>query len=227
MFSPTSNAVGQLIASEIAARGGFKIRDDAWIAFAAQAQRETGGVVTANNPLNLTDPGQRSLWAPFGQTGWRSGGSSAEWHTNFAAFDSLEGGARAAAANYLGDYYPNVIAALRAGADPVTLAQEIERSPWDSGHYGGTLHEAVAAAVAQGGAAAPATPMPGSAPAPAPSTIARAVLDPAITIVQGGIDLATAPIRAGISHVQTNIATQLVIGLLIVLAVVLVASAIA
>lgn len=212
MFSPTSNAVGQLVASEIAARGGFKIRDDAWIAFAAQAQRETGGVVTANNPLNLTDPGQRSLWARFGQTGWRSGGTAAEWHTNFAAFSSLEGGARAAAANYLGDYYPNVIAALRAGADPVSLAREIEKSPWDSGHYGGTLSQAVAAAVADGGAAAPATPMPGSAPAANP--IAHAVA------------LVSEPIRAGISQAQASVATQLVIWLLIVLAIVLIASAI-
>jgi hypothetical protein len=216
MFSPQSGAIGALIAAEIGRQGGFTVRDDAWITFASQVQRETGGVVTANNPLNLTDPGHGFLWRAFGQIGHRAGGSEQEWHTNFAAFDSLEGGARAAAANYLGSYYGNVIDALRSQADPVTLARAIESSPWDSGHYGGTLSEAVAAAVGDhGGSTAAALEQP-----------APLVLPDPVAAVSGAIaGVAAVPGRA-IASARAALGERAIVVLLIVLAVVIVASVI-
>lgn len=222
--TPQNAYVGQLVADELARRGGFKLDPDAWKAFAVQAQRETGGVITANNPLNLTDPGGAFLWRDFGQVGHRSGGSAQEWHTDFAAFDTVEGGARAAAANYLGGLYGGVVGALRRGAGPVELAAEIERSPWDSGRYSGTLDEEVAAHVG----------MVASPPSAAAVTPVALVPDPAAVIGDIGGAIAAAPAKV-VGEVTGRVAgavfdhfsQQLVVGLLALLAVVVIVGVLA
>lgn len=216
--TPQSAYVGQVVADELARRIGTPLHPDAWRAFAVQAQRETGGVITANNPLNLTDPGEAFLWRDFGQVGHRAGGTAEEWHTNFAAFDTVEGGSRAAAANYLGGLYGGVVDALRRGAGPVELAGEIERSPWDSDRYGGTLDDQVLEELGEV-ASAPQAPL-------APADAARAVSDVGRDIAAAA---ASAPAKVAgelggrvAGAAVDAFAPQLVVALLVLLAVLLI-----
>lgn len=142
MVSAKSKYSGQLISRELAQRLGVPEPPTAAIVFATQVKHETADMADwalgtkNNNPLNLT--GSNMLWQGYGQVGYYQGGSTSEFHNNFARFDTLENGCRACAANYLGRYYPNVIAAYKSG-NPISLAQAIQDSPWDSGHYGGRL----------------------------------------------------------------------------------------
>ena len=105
------------------------------IPFAVQVQIEVAGGdpqrsegALRNNPLNLTG------------TGWD--GQIGTWGGRFAAFDTLDNGARAAAANYgsadSGGYYRDVRAAMLTG-DPIRLAEAIDSSPWNAGGYGGRI----------------------------------------------------------------------------------------
>lgn len=214
--SQQSVHIGRMVADEIGRAGGFAVRPDAWIPFAVQAQRETGGVVTSNNPLNLTDPGHGFLWRGFGQMGHRAGGTTEEWHTDFAAFDSLEGGSRAAAANYLGGLYGGVIDSLRRGAHPVELAGEIERSPWDSGRYHGTLDEEVREHYAQLAGADVSAPLPD-----APSSVRVTALGGVERSVAGAQSAVQTAVADKVSAIGDAAATKLVVLLLVALAVVL------
>jgi hypothetical protein len=138
-FTPQEERVGREIATSIGEQGGFSVRGDLWKVFAAQFRHETGGgaVYVGNNPLNLTDPNRSMTWKAYGQSGWRGlAGGPGEWHDNFAFFDTETGGAKAAAANYLGSYYGDVINSIKRGDDPVSVARAIEASPWSSDHYG-------------------------------------------------------------------------------------------
>lgn len=146
-LSAWSEAAGRAIAAAIARELVVDDRPLAWLAFAAQAKHEcadgdanVSAGAGANNPLNLTGSG----WP--GQTGFYVGGDSHEWHADFARFPTLELGAAAAAANYTthdpAGYYRGVVNAFQAG-DPVAIAQAIEDSPWDSGHYGQHLDDEV------------------------------------------------------------------------------------
>jgi hypothetical protein len=144
MLAAVNAAAGKTIAHALGASD-----PNAWVAFATQAQWENGGTVRGNNPLNLTDPGRRLYWRAYGQTGWYTGGTAAEWHTDFAAFATLGGGAQAAAANYLHQgSYGAVLVACRSAAGPIPIADAIESSPWSSGHYGGKLAARVSAELA-------------------------------------------------------------------------------
>lgn len=216
--TPQNAYVGQVVAGELARRLGVQLHPQTPLAFAVQAQRETGGPIVANNPLNLTDPGAGFLWREFGQVGHRAGGTSEEWHTDFAAFDTLEGGARAAAANYLGGLYGGVVDALRRGAGPVELAGEIERSPWSSDRYGGTLDDQVAAELGEV-ADVPQAPL-------APPDAARALSDVGRDIASAA---AAAPMRVGgelagraAGAAFDAVSTQLVVAGVVLLLVILI-----
>jgi hypothetical protein len=137
-LSNSATRVGRAMADELDFAG------ETWLALAVQVQWETGGQIRGNNPLNLTDDGGYAqgvlTWAAYGQIGWYEGGSATERH-HFAAFATLDGGARANAANYRnqaerGLYgYDRVLAAGRAG-DLLGVARAIEASSWSSDHYG-------------------------------------------------------------------------------------------
>lgn len=170
-FSTEEEQAGREIVTQIAQKGGFTIRDDAWKAFAAQYRVENGGRPIANNPYNLTDPGSAFTWKAFGQIGWREGGSASEWHSDFAAFDTMTGGIDAAAQNYLGSYYPDVISSLKRGDDPVAVARAIETSPWSSDHYGMTTLETIVATADGGTVAAPLN-------SPLATTVEPTIVDP-------------------------------------------------
>lgn len=138
-FTAQEERVGREIATSIGEQGGFPVRGDLWKVFAAQFRHETGGgaVYVGNNPLNLTDPNRAMTWKAYGQSGWRGlAGGPGEWHDNFAFFATETGGAKAAAANYLGSYYGDVISSIKRGDDPVSVARAIEASPWSTDHYG-------------------------------------------------------------------------------------------
>lgn len=143
-MSPWSENAGRLIAQALATLLGVPVPPSAWIAFAVQAERECAGGTSVgarnNDPLNLTTANGTITWS--GQTGTYGGGDATEWHGDFAAFGSLVAGCWACASNYDGGSYGNVLDAFRAG-DPVAIATAIQQSPWDSGHYGGTLADEV------------------------------------------------------------------------------------
>lgn len=216
--TPQNAQVGQVVADELARRLGVQLHPQASLAFAVQAQRETGGPIVANNPLNLTDPGHSFLWREFGQVGHRSGGTVEEWHTNFAAFDTVEGGARAAAANYLGGLYGGVVDALRRGAGPVELAEAIQSSPWSTDRYGGTLDDQV---LEELGAVAsvPAAPIAQADAARAVSDVGRDIAAAAATLpVKAAQRVGGDVAGAAVDH----FAPQLVVALLVLLAVILI-----
>ena len=158
MLSPWSLRAGELSAEAYATLWGVPVPRGAAIVFACQARRETANGdpdlslgVRNGNPLNLTVPSDvpdpEHYWN--GQTGLYSGGSwPEEWHTNFAAFGSLEAGAWACAVNYSSPTYEHVRDAFRRN-DPIALAEAIQQSPWDSGHYGDTLVSEVRAELRQ------------------------------------------------------------------------------
>ena len=147
-LSDYSRRAGRLIAESLAERLGLPaVPGNTYLAFAVQVRREVADGATwaagvqHNNPLNLTDPWPAADWP--GQTGWYSGGDASEWHTNFAAFGSLEAGCAAAAQNYsTGPAYSGVVAAFRGG-DAIGLAEAISASPWSSDHYGYELADEV------------------------------------------------------------------------------------
>jgi hypothetical protein len=121
---------GRMIATALAELLGIPVPAAAYLAFAVQARRETAGgtqMAAANNPLNL-----RPILG-----GWP--GQIGTTPANFAVFGSLEAGCWACARNYDNPDYAGVLSAFRGG-DPVAMAYAIEESPWDEGHYGGTLH---------------------------------------------------------------------------------------
>ncbi|MCR4338332.1 MAG: hypothetical protein NUW01_00435 [Gemmatimonadaceae bacterium] len=156
-LSAWSLRAGTLIAEAFTTLWGVPMTPATATVFACQVRRETANGdpdlspgVRHGNPLNLTVPPNAPdpdhYWN--GQVGTYSGGSTDEWHTNFAAFGSLEAGAWACAVNYSSVTYENVRDALRGG-DPIALAEAIQQSPWDSGHYGGTLVAEVRAELGQ------------------------------------------------------------------------------
>lgn len=136
MLTAWSVRSGKLISQFLADRLGIPQPSATWLPFAVQAQIEDAGGsslgAARNNPLNLTTGNGKITWP--GQTGTYGGGNAQEMHGDFAAFGSLEDGCRACADNYF--YYPGVVAAFKTG-DPIKLAQAVQDSPWDSGHYGG------------------------------------------------------------------------------------------
>jgi hypothetical protein len=136
-LSAYARDAGFQIAWAIARRMAVVPRPGFELAFQAQVQREVGddprslGRVN-NNPLNLTAPSP-AYWP--GQTGWASGGSVTEQHTDFAVFGTLTAGVEAAAQNYLAATYAGVQRAIADGGDAIAIAEAIAASPWDSGHY--------------------------------------------------------------------------------------------
>lgn len=135
---------GMLIADELARLLGMPAPpSNAWAVFAVQAHIEDAGGSSygaqTNNPLNL-----RSRDGGGNLIGWQ--GMTGESPAGFAEFDTLEDGALACAINYTNVSYTHVVAAFRAG-DLIALAQAIQDSPWDAGHYSGGLVAAVHAAL--------------------------------------------------------------------------------
>lgn len=135
---------GQRIADSLTTLMGLSRRSyPVAVVFAMQAAIEDGHGTSVgaqnNNPLNLSDAGGSITWP--GQTG--------RYFDRFAAFDTLQSGCRACALNYYnGAGYENVRKAFIAD-DWRALADAIQASPWDEGHYGGTLTAKVAQALGQ------------------------------------------------------------------------------
>ncbi len=162
MSDPYSTSVAKELSAAIARRLGVDDPPDAWRAFAAQVANETANGdpstrgVRNNNPLNLTTAGGTITWpGQIGEDG------------PFAVFASRGAGINAAAANYTAGLYPGVLAAFQVG-DPHALAQAIQESPWDAGHYSGTLAMSV-----DGGASAallPSSSTPSAPSDPVPSS---------------------------------------------------------
>lgn len=136
---------GKLIAYSIGALLGLPpAHYETVIVFAVQAHHEDAGGDASrsqgalyNNPLNLTDANGTITWP--GQVG--------RYLDQFAIFTTLQDGAKACAMNYVnGMAYAAVIDAFKAN-DYLRMAQAIQDSPWDAGHYGGNLVNEVRAAL--------------------------------------------------------------------------------
>lgn len=149
-LSAFSESAGRNISSALATLLGVVEPPNAWLAFAVQVRRETadGTSIGAqnNNPLNLTTANGSIIWP--GQTGTYGGGDATEWHGDFASFGTIEAGCWACARNYDNPSYQNVLTAFQLGS-PIEIAIAIQESPWDSGHYGGTLASEVAAEIGE------------------------------------------------------------------------------
>ena len=136
---------GKNISQALANLLQIPVPENAWVAFACQSSVETadGSVFTdPNNPLNLRP--RADVYGPWpGQTGVAQTQSGP-----FAQFGTLEAGCWACADNYAAGSYDDVLRAFRGG-DPVEIAIAIQNSPWDAGHYGGTLANFVKQEVGQ------------------------------------------------------------------------------
>lgn len=167
-----SKRVGALVANSVASNLGMsEAPSNLWVVFAVQAQIEDAGGICPvslgacfNNPLNLQDIG--TDWP--NQVGTYQAGSG-----TFAKFARLEDGAEAAARNYVfSPYYPEVIAAFKAG-DSIALARAVDLSPWNEGGYGGrivqgTQDNLVTVVASPSPTAPPRTVPPTSAPTSTP-----------------------------------------------------------
>lgn len=242
MFSDWVVARAHEAADALAARLGIATPPLAWLAFATQISNETRngdpstvGVQNAN-PFNLTTGGGR--YPLPGQIGAGSpGGSSTEWHTDFAAFPDPTTGAAAAGYFYSpeGDpagYYAGVRSAF-IGGDPVAIAKAIEASPFAGGHYSYNLAPAVAreSGLAVNVDAAPYAPPasagagPMSSPAPSVGDLggAAAAAGNVISSAAGGVKrVAAAPVNA----LRDRAITELVVALVVILAIVIILEAV-
>ncbi len=242
LFSEWVIARAREAADALAARMGISTPPLAWLAFAAQIANETSngdpatiGVSNAN-PFNLTTGGGR--YPLPGQIGAGSpGGSSTEWHTDFARFPDPRTGARAAGYFYSAEgdpagYYAGVREAF-LGGDPVAIASAIEASPFAGGHYSYNLAPVVAresglavnidAAPYTPAAAADAGPMSaGAIPTLGDLTSAAGALG---DIAGGAARVFTGAAAVPVGALRAHLATQLIVALIVILAIVLILGA--
>lgn len=240
MWSPWVIDQAKIAAADLSQRLGIPTPPLAWLAFAAQISNETRngdpstiGVQNAN-PFNLTTGGGRFLLP--GQIGsGQPGGSSTEWHTDFAAFPDPATGAHAAGYFYSAEgdpagYYAGVRSAF-IGGDPIAIAKAIEASPFAGGHYSYNLAPAVAAeeGLAQNIDAAPYVPPPapsGAMSSPVPtvrdlSGAAGAIGGAASGAARAIGGAAAAPANA----IRAKVGTELIVALVVILAIVLILEA--
>lgn len=221
------------VADALAARLGVATPPDAWIPFAAQIANETANAdpntvgVRNANPLNLTTGGGR--YPIPGMIGHGAvGGDEHEQHHDFAAFPDATTGARAAGWFYSAEadpagYYAGVRRAF-VGGDPAAIARAIEDSPFATGHYSYNLSRAVAEYTgAPGPVNIDAAPY---APPPAPAMSDAALLpDFRIPDVAAMVNVITGAPGRAVTRAKENVAVELVVILLVVLALVMILGA--